>query len=80
MQFENQINMEATTTFNDTQLHLLQMFSVNRSKRALDELYDVLYRYYAKRMDEKLSDLWDKGVLDQKRLDEINTLDLHQMQ
>ena len=72
--------MEATTTFNDTQLHLLQMFSVNRSKRALDELYDVLYRYYAKRMDEKLSDLWDKGVLDQKRLDEINTLDLHQMQ
>lgn len=35
--------MEAITTFNSTQMHLLQMFSVNRSERALDELYDVLF-------------------------------------
>lgn len=71
--------MVATTIFNNTQMHLLQMFSVNRSKRALDELYDVLYRHYSKRMSEKLDSLWDSGVLDQQRLDEINTMDLHQL-
>lgn len=71
--------MEAITTFNSTQMHLLQMFPVNRSERALDELYDVLYRHYSKRMSEKLDSLWDSGVLDQQRLDEINTMDLHQL-
>lgn len=72
--------MEATTTFNSAQIHLLQMFAANRSKRALDELCDVLYKHYSKRMDEKLDNLWDTGVLDQQRLDEINTVDLHQLQ
>ena len=71
--------MEATTTFNEAQMHLLQMFSVNRSKRALDELYEVLYNHYAKRMEGKLDTLWDSGKLDQQRLDEINTMDLHQL-
>ncbi len=80
MQSENkkQRNME-TTKFNSVQIHLLQMFAVNRSKRALDELCDVLYKHYSMRMDEKLNNLWDTGVLDQKRLDEINTMDLHQL-
>lgn len=45
----------------------------------MDELYDVLYRLYSKRMSEKLDSLWDSGVLDQQRLDEINTMDLHQL-
>lgn len=71
--------METTTTFNDTQLQLLRMFSVNRSKRGLDELCEVLYKHYAKRMEEKLDSLWDSGVLDQTRLDAINQMDLHRM-
>ena len=68
--------METTTTFNSVQIHLLQMFAANRSQRALEELCDVLYKHYSKRMDDKLNTLWDNGVLDQKRLDEINTMDL----
>ncbi len=71
--------MEATTTFNDSQIHLLLMFSVNRSERGLRELCDVLYRHYAKRMGEKLDDLWSSGTLDQKRLDKINQMDLHEL-
>ena len=71
--------MEATTTFNDTQIQILKMFAVNRSKRGLEELRRVLYEHYAKRMDEKFEELWQSGVLDQKRLDEINQLDLHQL-
>lgn len=70
--------MESTTVFNDMQVHLLQMFSVNRSKRGLEELCDVLYRHYASRMEERLDELWDVGALDQHRLDEINNMDLHQ--
>lgn len=71
--------MEATTTFNDMQVHMLQMFSVNRSRRGLTELYQVLYEHYAKRMNDRLNELWDNGVLDQQRLDEINSMDLHRL-
>ena len=70
--------MEATTTFNEAQIHLLQMFAVNRSKRGLDELCEVLYKHYTQRLNEKLDSLWASGTLDQKRLDEINEMDLHQ--
>ena len=31
------------------------------------------------KMDEHLDKLWDEGILDQKRLDEINKMDLHQL-
>lgn len=32
-----------------------------------------------KKMDAHLDKLWDEGILDQKRLDEINRMDLHQL-
>ena len=34
---------------------------------------------YQKKMDAQLDKLWDEGILDQKRLDEINKMDLHQL-
>ena len=30
-------------------------------------------------LDERLNELWDAGILDQKKLDEINEMDLHQL-
>jgi len=30
-------------------------------------------------MDERLNELWDTGILNQKRLDEINEMDLHKL-
>ena len=30
-------------------------------------------------MDQHLDELWDKGILDNKRLEEINETDLHQL-
>ena len=30
-------------------------------------------------MDNKLKEMWDSGELDQKKLDEINTMDLHKL-
>lgn len=41
----------------------------------LEELKEVLYQYYSKRMNEKLDELWDQGTLDQKKLDEIAEMD-----
>ena len=48
--------MEATF-FNPTQLHLLRMFSHNKSEESLYELKEVLFKYYSRKMDE-LSDKW----------------------
>ena len=67
------------TVFNPLQIHLLQMFALDKSQRGLDELKDVLYRHYSARMEERLDTLWQAGKLDQKRLDEINQMDLHQI-
>ena len=70
----------AVTALNRTQVHLLQMFRVDDSQKGLDELKKLLYSYYSKKMEESLNDLWDSGVLDQDRLDEINNMDLHKLQ
>ena len=68
-----------TTVFNPTQIHLLQMFNIDKSQSGLDELKDVLYRHYSARMESRLDALWQSGELNQKRLDEINRMDLHQL-
>ena len=75
-------NMEAVrqqSVFNPMQIHLLQMFAIDKAEQGLIELKDVLYSYYSKKMQNRLNELWDNGTLDQTRLDEINQMDLHQM-
>ena len=68
-----------TTVFTPTQIHLLQMFQYMKSEEELIELKNLLFHYYSQKMDQRLNELWDSGVLDQKKLDEINNLDLHQL-
>jgi hypothetical protein len=68
--------MEATV-FNPIQQHLLRMFSFNNSEEALQEMKSVLTAYYAKKVEKTFDQLWDDGVLDQKKLDELRTQDLH---
>lgn len=68
-----------TTAFNPIQIHLLRMFSLDKSQDGLKELKDVLYRHYSARMEERLDTLWQSGKLDQQRLDEINQMDLHRL-
>ena len=74
------IKVMAATVLNSTQVHLLQMFQVDDSQKGLEELKELLYSYYSKKMDESLNELWDSGVLDQKRLDQINNMDLHKLE
>ena len=73
------VKVMAATVLNSTQVHLLQMFQVDDSQKGLEELKELLYSYYSKKMDESLNELWNSGVLDQKRLDEINNMDLHKL-
>lgn len=68
-----------STVFNPTQIHLLQMFALDKSQRGLEELKNVLFHYYSARMDNRLDTLWDEGILNQQRLDEINQMDLHKL-
>ena len=67
------------TVFTPTQMHLLRMFQYMKTEEDLLEMKEVLSRYYASKMDERLDELWDKGILNQDRLDEINRMDLHKM-
>lgn len=67
------------TAFNPIQIHLLRMFELDKSPKGLAELKDVLYKYYSQKMNNALDTLWKSGVLDQKRLDEINKMDLHKL-
>ena len=55
------------------------MFEADKSEKGLQELKEVLFKYYYQKMNDSLNELWDSGVLDQKRLDEINKMDLHKI-
>ena len=71
--------LRQSPVFNPMQIHLLQMFSLDKEEKGLIELKDVLYNYYSKKMNNRLNELWDNGTLNQVRLDEINQMDLHQL-
>ncbi len=66
------------TVFTPAQIYLLKTFERIKTEEELLELKKVISDYYAKKMDAHLNQLWDEGVLDQKRLDEINDMDLHE--
>lgn len=63
--------MEAVTTFNPTQMHLLRMFALDKSEKTLNEVKAILSEYYFGEVDKLTDELWDTGVLDQKRLDQL---------
>ncbi len=65
------------TKFNSTQMYLLSVFANEESGERLTEIKDLITQYYQKKVDEKLNELWDNGILDQKRLDQLMTMDLH---
>lgn len=66
------------TVFNPAQLYLLDVFSDIKTDDELLEIKKLISDYYAKRLDGMLDEMWKSGELDQKRLDEIDQMDLHQ--
>lgn len=65
------------TVFNPIQQHLLMMFAHDSSEEHLKEVKDVLVKHFAQKVDERLNRLWDAGILDQKKLDELRGMHLH---
>lgn len=63
--------MENRTVFNDAQLHVLEMASRIKTRRGLEELKDQLAEYYARRIDEDMEVLWQSGVWNEKKLEEL---------
>ena len=66
-----------TTTLTPTQQHLLKLFSFDRSEAYAREIQEVLTRHFQERLDKESDRLWDEGILDQRRLDELRTEDRH---
>ena len=71
------MNTVQRTVFNPAQLYLLEMFSRIKSDEELNDIKKLVAAYYANRLDEMTEKMWQSGELDQKRLDEINEMDLH---
>ena len=69
-------NMEATV-LNPTQMHLLKLFAFNNSEEYAREVQEVLLRHFQSRLDAEADRLWDEGILNQDKLDEIRKMDLH---
>lgn len=55
--------MQTNTLFNPTQLHLLKLFSINKTEEKLVELKTALMEFYQKKLNQRLNDLWDKGEI-----------------
>lgn len=56
---------------------LLKMFAFDHSDSFAIEIKKVLKTYLLKKIDDETTCLWDEGILDQKRLDELRHEDLH---
>ena len=69
--------MMNSTQITPTQLHLLKLFSFDTSESRAMEIKEVLMHYFQGRLDAEADRLWDEGVLDQARLEELRYKDLH---
>ena len=65
------------STLNPTQMHLLRLFALNSSEEFAREVQTVLTNYFQQKLDEESDRLWDAGILNQEKLDEIRRTDLH---
>lgn len=66
----------AATVLNPVQQHLLKMFAFDGSEERLMEVKEVLTKYFSRKLDDRLNDLWDSGVLNQEKLDELRKIDI----
>ncbi len=42
----------------------------------MNEVKEVLTKYFSQKLDDRLNDLWDSGVLNQEKLDELRKIDV----
>lgn len=64
----------ATTTLNQAQMQILDMMSFVKSPETLNDLNQVISDYFAQKADAELNRLWDKGELDDDRIESFRSL------
>ena len=58
-------------------MHLLKLFAFNNSEKYAREIQMVLTQHFQSRLDAEADRLWDEGILNQEKLDELRYKDLH---
>ena len=66
----------AATVLNPVQQHLLKMFAFDGSEERLMEVKEVLTKYFSQKLDDRLNELWDSGILNHEKLDELRKIDV----
>ena len=66
----------AATVLNPVQQHPLKMFAFDGSEERLMEVKEVLTKYFSQKLDDRLNELWDSGILNQEKLDELRKIDV----
>jgi len=61
------ITVMERTYFNQTQLHLLKMFSYAKTDEDLQDIKDALCEYFAKKVDEEMDKLWESGEWNEEK-------------
>ena len=64
----------AATVFNQAQLELLDMMQWVKSPEALAELKQVISDFFAKKGQEELDALWERGEMTEEKLKNFETL------
>ena len=52
------------------------MFAFDGSEERLMEVKEVLTKYFSQKLDDRLNELWDSGILNQEKLDELRKIDV----
>lgn len=60
------------SSLNPAQLMILESFAGVNSQEEMEELMDMLRSFYAKKMDKELERLWEEGIFDQNKLNELS--------
>lgn len=59
------------TVFNPVQQHLLKLFAYDSSEETLRDIQDLIAKYLSEKIDRQMDELWESGVLNQEKLDEL---------
>ncbi len=59
------------SSMNQSQMMILESFAGAQDEQEVNDLMEVLRKFYADRLQAEMQRLWDNGTLNQKALDEL---------
>lgn len=61
-----------TMSINPAQRMIIESFAASRDEDELNDLMDMLRKFYATRLKREMQRLWDNGTLNQEALDNLD--------